>query len=315
MTALAIALALLGATGSGAQGEPAERCRIRQDPPATRLIAAAHYEAETHSTVWVGDPDEMTGVIDVRLDRGGPVHLVLMTFRPVVYRFSGQIGRVRRLTLISRKGSGAVGIPRHRVSFLPRCLSYTGEADGFARAVAALFGRTPDAVTTAYGLWRLRVGHGIDGLEREDRPGWSYVPGPEAQRLMRYAPGGIARIDPLALVTDAPVGPYETLPQEAGLRQLLASGALVRATVADAQAWEAAARARGAKAARQPDIAHRRAYRAVRPIRIPAGLCGAHGVAFYAPSPRYLRGSPCHSTLFFDDGTDSLDYRHNPDAG
>lgn len=311
MNALAMALAMLGATDPGGASDMAERCRIKEDPSGTSLLVAAHYEAKTHSTAWLGEPDETTGAVDVRLDPGGPVHLVLMTYRPIVYRFSGHVRRVRRLTLMSHEGAGAVGVPGPLVSFLPRCLSYDEgkEADGLAAAMARLAGRTPAAVTTSYGLWRLAIGRGIDRLERKDRPGWSYMPGPETQRLLRYRPGGVARIDPAAVVTNVRVGTYEVLPQEAGLRELIGSGALVRATVADAEAWEAAARARGATVAPRPDIAHESAYRVIRPIRIPAGLCGAHQVAFYARSPEYLRGGPCHSSAFFDDGTDLDSFR------
>jgi hypothetical protein len=304
-----MALALLGGTNSS---DPAERCRIKEDPAGTRLMVAAHYEAETHSTAWLGDRDQMTGVIDVRLDRGDPIHLVLMTFRPIVYRFSGQVGRVRRLTLMSLDGAGAVGVPRHLVSFLPRCLNvreHKEEVEGFAEEVARLFGRRPHSIATSYALWRLQIGSRIEQLERKDRPPWSRTPGPETQRLLRWTPGGIARIDPAAVVTDVARGDYEVLPQEAGLRQLIASGAIVRATVAHAEAWEAAAGARGSKPIARPDIGYQQSYRVVRPIRIPAGLCGAHSADFYIPSLEYARGARCHSRLYLDDGTDLGTYR------
>jgi hypothetical protein len=47
----------------------------------------------------------------------------------------------------------------------------------------------------------------------------------------------------------------------------------------------------------------RKAYRVTRPIIVPSGLCGALSVELFLPTPAYLTGNPCHSTLYFADGT------------
>ena len=46
--------------------------------------------------------------------------------------------------------------------------------------------------------------------------------------LRRFSPGGVIEIDPAKVVSPVPVASYDVLPQQAGLLQLMRSGALTQ---------------------------------------------------------------------------------------
>ena len=79
--------------------------------------------------------------------------------------------------------------------------------------------------------------------------------------LYFYSPGGLVEIDPKAVVSSLPAQTYEVFPQEAGLVQLLESGALKQNRAGE--------------------------YVVQKKTRLPAGLAGAHSVKFLL-----LRGTP-----------------------
>ncbi|HEY0300639.1 MAG TPA: hypothetical protein VGC36_04875, partial [Rhizomicrobium sp.] len=87
--------------------------------------------------------------------------------------------------------------------------------------------------------------------------------------LQRFSPGGVVAIDPAAVVSPAVAEPYEVLPQQAGLIQLVQKGAITRNRSGE--------------------------YLIREKIRFPAGLAGAHSVKFLllrdVPEPD---GDPAH---------------------
>lgn len=283
---------------------PLPACTHRPTPAGTELMLVALYEGETLSSAWVGDPDKETSVIPFEVAPGPPVHLVITGYGQNVYRFSGRTDRIHRLTLMGHAPSAVTGLPRASVEFAAACLPYgLFQARGTlgVEAASRAFGRTPASIVYEYSPFALR----IDTALRID-------PSPPPRRgsgdnhtdlLYQFSPGGVAEVNPRRLVSAAPVGAYVTLPQEAGIRQLVRAGALVPATEADARAWEARARRRGLTGDAARAAYMREAYRVTRPIAVPSGLCGSHSVYFYAPTPAYLTGDPCHSTFYFADGT------------
>jgi hypothetical protein len=263
------------------------------------------YQGETLSSAWVGNPDEDTAVVYFRVASGPPIHLVISGYAQNVYRFDGATHRIRRLTVMGHLPSAVAGLPHGRVEFAAACLSYAlyGAEGNGADAARRLFGRTPADLITENSPYRIRIGNGL----RLDPPPPMRPTGsdPETNELNHFTPSGVAEVDPGDLIASAPTGSYVTLPQEAGIRQLVRAGALVRATEADARAWRERALRRGNTDPRAPVGMGYGVYRVTRPITVPSGLCGAHSVSFYVPSPDYVRGNPCHSTLYFDDGTQS----------
>ena len=262
-------------------------CNGLPAPANLPLFVLGHYEGATLSTAWLGDEDEEVHVIDIEVDEGEPIHFVITAYGRTVYRFTGATERIARLTLMNRQGAGAIGIPATRIAFTPECLpeeAFRPTDDGRERhpdpLVRALYGRSAEALGGHYDILRVRL---TDRIHVTGAPNVSTAGAdPETQELHRYSPGGISRVDAATVVSAVPVAPYRVLPQEAGVRQLVMSGALVRTPPA-----------------------HYGHYRVVRPIRVPVGLCGAHSIRLSAPNPTYISGDPCHSTIRFGDGSES----------
>src|SRR5262249_32059899 len=94
--------------------------------------------------------------------------------------------------------------------------------------------------------------------------------------MYRFSPGGVIEIDPKTVVGSQPAASYEVLPQQAGLVQLLASGALTQNSVGE--------------------------YIVRQKIRFPAGLAGAHSVTFLImKGTPYPEGDPGHSCVVVEE--------------
>ncbi len=285
---------------------PPPDCDVRPALADTELMLVSLHEGETLSSAWVGDPNEPTFVIPFSVAPGGSIHLIITGYAQNVYQFSGAVGRIRRLTVMGHGAAAVTGLPAAIMEFTPACLPYglfrTKGGPG-VEAVRRYFGRTPDNIAHDYSPFRIR----IDTELHADRPP---PPGPrpgtgenETDRLYQFSPGGIADMNPDQLVSAAPKGAYRTLPQVAGIRQLVRAGALVPATEADVRAWQAQARRQGATGEEARGAYMRNAYRVTRPIIVPSGLCGALSIELFLPTPAYVIGNPCHSTLYLADGT------------
>ncbi|NND49756.1 MAG: hypothetical protein HKN60_05845, partial [Rhizobiales bacterium] len=180
------------------------------------------------------------------------------------------------------------------------CLKYFYKTGGIheARTVGALHhltDRRPEVVVGSYQghVFSLPSGGHTKARDQRDR-GLTIVSGddtfqvvdgvleklPRKNRLshemLRFAPGGIVKIRPSSVVSEVKVEPYEVLPQQAGLLQLVAQGALKRGPSGEF-------------------IIHKK-------IRYPAGLNGAHSVKFLlragVPEPD---GNPGHSCVFSEE--------------
>jgi hypothetical protein len=200
---------------------------------------------------------------------------------------------------------GVTGVPAERVSFLsrPRCIEYFTEVPSIKAATAAgavrrESGREPTVIAGRYDVAGFTVPSGEvqtrrDGGRRsklviEKEAGTLRLEGdtsnivvrkPSADlvsELHRFSPGGIAQVDHTKVVASRPAEPYDVLPQQAGLVQLVQSGALAQ-------------NGRGE-------------FLIQRKIRFPAELYGAHSVKFLllrgVPEPE---GDPGHSDLISEE--------------
>jgi hypothetical protein len=94
--------------------------------------------------------------------------------------------------------------------------------------------------------------------------------------MYRFSPGGVIEIDPKSVIGSVPAASYEVLPQQAGLVQLLASGALKQNSLGE--------------------------YIVREKIRFPAGLYGAHSVTFLVmKGAPYPDGDPGHSCVIMEE--------------
>jgi hypothetical protein len=167
------------------------------------------------------------------------------------------------------------------------------EAIAMGKAVSKTLGRRPDAVLGVYSATTIAVPSGessgpglftftevlkngeIVGYDTDwgglFHGGWELI----RQEDWLARPAGIEAVDLDALSAPGRVEPYEVLPAQDGLRQLVAEGKLER---------------------------RYGAYRIVQPIpRFPPGLGGAHAVTFLLtkgiPMPK---GSPVHSEIIVE---------------
>lgn len=283
-------------------------CNLPRASEAAEVVLISGYEGDGVSTATIGPQDVVTRTAAVHVSPGRqPLYLVLASFTPMIWRFTGAIDRLERVVLSSNRSVtpqgvplvAAVGVPADRVTFAARanCLRYFSEVPSGQAAVAAGVvrfetGKEPGVVAGRYaisvvdlpsGTFRSAATPPSEAVIRE----WAGSPRPDApdgtaaiaavrRDFDRFHGGGLVRIDPAQTVSSLPSAPYEVLPAQAGLMQLLMRGAL------------------GTNGSREFLIRER--------IRFPAGLHGAHSVRFLllrgVPVPE---GSPGHSCVISEE--------------
>jgi hypothetical protein len=314
LVSLILSLAQFDKPPPAPAAEAAPRCTMPAIDPGTRLVFAGFYEGGGVSTVAVAGQDQETTVGEVHIEPGRErLTLVLASYQPMIYRFSGATRRVARVILLHRDGAGAgaTGLPRARIAFGSQAscnLSYSiyDDPDGQeAQRARAVFGRAPDVTGGIYKLQGALIGS--RRITPASRPSSDRGRGGLERDLYRFHPMGVIALRPRDVIASRTPEPYGVLPNTAGILQLLREGALVPATGRDSEAWLAAAvRSRAYSDRALADLRRyiqQSGFRVVRPIRLPARLCGAHSVLLFAPDPSFVSGEPCHSDLFFADGT------------
>lgn len=291
-------------------------CDMPKASAAAKVVLVGLYETEALSTVAIGSQDDVTGVGTVTVEPGeGPLYLAIVSYRPTIWRFEGAVDRIERAVIMASRAvrgkggaqvqaAGAIGLPAEKLTFAPRasCLNDFTEAPSIASAQAAgavkqAVGKDVDVVAGLYELTGVSVPSGKIERAQANRPrlqvvqksdGTYVVEGdaghtrPHAstgyleRELYRFNPGGVVEIDAAKVVASAPVERYAVLPEQAGLIQLVVSGALTQN--------------------RQGE------FLINRKIRFPAGLAGAHSVKFLlrrgVPAPD---GDPGHSPVISEE--------------
>jgi Ca2+-binding EF-hand superfamily protein len=293
-------------------------CAMPKASDRAVVVLLSAYEADALSTTTIGSQDVAVGTGTITVQPGAePIYLVVASFRPTIWRFSGAVERIERVVLAGNntapnaglKGQvplvGATGIAAERLTLLsrPGCVSYFTDAPSTKSATAAGLvrresGREPSVVSGHYEVAGFSVPSGEVASRRDDRnrsrlviikesgtlrlegdtsgivvrrPSESLV-----SELNRFSPGGVVEIDPKTVVASKPAEPYEVLPQQAGLIQLVQSGALTQNRSGE--------------------------FLIQRKIRFPAELHGAHSVKFLllrgVPEPE---GDPGHSKVISEE--------------
>ncbi len=289
-------------------------CALPKPSETARVILMAAPDGDALSTVALQSQDVAVTTGKLLVEAGDtPLYVIVRGHGPTIWRVAGAAERVERLVIASSVTgpsrselgqvplAGVTGVAAERVTFLgrPDCIqSFTVPSMGALDAVEkvqAMIGRRP--VPTAVfgegstvgvpsgeraGLDRERLEfiiRDIDGMPRIERgPNRAGTDWRDLQAaLRRFYPGGIFEIDPATVIANAPVVRYITLPQEAGLLQLVQSGALSENKPANPR--------------------HKWEYVVRRPIRYPAGLHGSHFVKFViargVPMPEGNPGQSC----------------------
>jgi hypothetical protein len=221
--------------------------------------------------------------------------------------------RPRGATPDERPLVGATGVAAGKVTFLERtgCVRPFTEAPSSASASAVGVvmretGKRPDVIAAQYGVAGFSIPSGQVSSQRPagggpiivvQREGSLTIKGDTKnvivetggmgtleRELLRFSPGGVVTINAADVVASAPAEPYVVLPQQAGLIQLVQSGALRQTRNGE--------------------------FLITRKIRMPAELNGAHQAKFVL-----LRGVPepdgdfGHSTVISEETGQQLNSR------
>lgn len=305
------------------EAEARAACVMPKASDAAKVVLLGAYQVEAISTSTIGSQDVAVGVGNVMVEPGSePLYLVIVTFRPTIWRFYGSTERIERLVLTSiMTGSGrssanekplvgAMGVAAEKISFLgqSRCLPYFTQTPSSQAAIAAAAvrreaGKEVSAIAANYGLADVSLPSGRIQTTRESNQGQLIImkqsgslkiegdprnvivqtgPGNLVNELKRFSPGGVVEIDPRRVVASLPVERYEVLPQQAGLLQLVQAGKLEE---------------KGGE------------FLIKQKIRFPAELHGAHSVKFLllhgVPMPD---GDPGHSEVVSEETGEKIKF-------
>lgn len=274
---------------------PNRPCAMPPPGDEAQVVLFGAYEGQAVSTASVAGMDRVTYAIDVEIEPGDtPLYLVMTSFEPMIWRFSGATQRITHVAL-STQGRSAAGLPYAGATGLRRdqvgyatgigCMGYFSDPGSFdaqraAADVKRYTGRTPAVVGGRYALAAVRLPSG-QGAQIGTRGLRSRVLTPKGYDVAQwrriavaFAPNGLATVAPNEVISAQRAETYDVLPGRAGLAQLVRDGSL-----------------------RADSPEH---FTILKPIsRYPAGLYGGHAVTFQLSEgvPRPL-GSPGHSCVF-----------------
>lgn len=291
-------------------------CDMPRASEKAKVVLLTGYETDALSNTTLGSQDVVIHAGRVNVEPGpDPLYVVISTYSSTIWQFNGSVERIERLVLSSSRTGpnsgdprqpvlvGATGIPADRVSFVrSNCIGYFYEAPTsvslqVGATVQSKVGRAPDVVSAKYSVGSYSVPSGKVETVREQRQqplviqkseGTLNIVGdprnviiqakPSRARddMTRFFPGGVTEIDPKTVVASVPALPYEVLPSQAGLVQLLATGALTQNSEGE--------------------------YVVRQKIRFPAGLYGGHSATFLVmKGAPYPEGDPGHSCVVVEE--------------
>jgi Ca2+-binding EF-hand superfamily protein len=296
---------------------PQAGCDLPKPSNDAQIVLLSAYQGAGLSSVTIGSQDVQVNAATVNVAPGPkPIYVVITSFRPVIWRFTGAAQRIERAVFSSGISgpqgtlgalpsspplAGATGLPASRVSFpkVPHCLNYFSVqtsigASMTAGKVASLLGRAPDTINAEYAVSSFDLPSGAihktgrdQGLIIKKSGGSLMLNGSAdvtlsggadslARDVLLYYPDGVVTIDPTAVVASQTAQNYVVLPNQAGLQQLVQQGALT--------------------------VSSNGEFQIRRKIHFPAELYGAHAARFLlmkgVPLPD---GDPGHSCVVSQD--------------
>lgn len=234
-------------------------CGLPAPSARAQIALLSAYEGQALSSVTIGSQDIEVRTASVTIAPGDqPLYVVITSFRPVIWRFTGATNRVERAVLISKQNmpdginaegsnlAGATGLPASRVFFpsRPGCLRYFKDAPSVSSTLASgrirsETGRMPDIVAARYGVSSFTLPSGeiqsasadmfkiMSALvSRTFMPLRGQSHNDLDYEVERFYPGGVVSLDADSVVASATPSPYMVLPGKAGLQQLVKQGAL-----------------------------------------------------------------------------------------
>jgi hypothetical protein len=157
---------------------------------AANVVVIGTYEAEAVSSATIGSQNVAVGLGNITVEPGTePIYLVVVSFRPTIWRFSGAVERIERLVLTTTMAAptknlpwdkplvGATGVAAERITFLSqtKCIENFTEVPSRQASIAAAAvqrdaGKDIAVVAARYSLSDVAVPSGhIESLRGENR--------------------------------------------------------------------------------------------------------------------------------------------------
>ncbi|MVT64835.1 hypothetical protein GPL21_06905 [Bradyrhizobium pachyrhizi] len=184
-------------------------------------------DGDTLSNLQFGDPKEASTIVRVEVEAGpGRLTVFLHSESPVIWDFRGAVGRIENAFIARRRGTREVasrGLPEGVAKFpdLERCPTVIQPPWVNVNNVELYFGRAADSIAFEGkpSLLKLPAAE-FETQKRLDAETYA------ERQIYMYHPGGFRVIDAKSVVSAVPVLEPETYPQEAGLFELVKSGAI-----------------------------------------------------------------------------------------
>jgi Ca2+-binding EF-hand superfamily protein len=269
------------------------KCSFPRPGATAQVVLVKASGHKTMSPVALGNTDQVVTVSNLSIEpKGKPLYLVLFADDPVIWRLTGATDRVEAVVLGTdewarnkQAGSprhpvaGIVGVDESKVTFADQNCLVTWHNDpvqvGIARyRIEQFTGRLPSVVLSESFHSNVHVPSGTAAPPIKGDlalpAGYSATEWPKA---VRFNDGGLARFSAAQVVARANPIPYEVLPNQFGIAQIVGKGAAQRID--------------------------ERTLRLLRPIpNLPAGLGGAHAENFLlADGVPLPPGDPVHSCV------------------
>ncbi|TBW32772.1 hypothetical protein EYW49_21735 [Siculibacillus lacustris] len=148
-----------------------QACELPKPSPEAAVVLLSAYESQSLSTTAIGTREVAVGTATVSVEQGeGPVWVLLLTHKPVIWRFTGAVGRIERAILLSSVDlanagpeslAGATGLAREKITFGPPCLKPFTDARSIdsSRVLASVRKQTErdPVVAATYALSAVKV--------------------------------------------------------------------------------------------------------------------------------------------------------------
>ncbi len=302
----------------------AERARTCALPPPTAqdkvVLVDTSGGRKTLSNVAIGADDDAVYVAYLDVEPGDePLYVLARSHDATIWHLTGATHRVSRFVAFTdrttpgdKMRAGVSGVSKDRVAL-------DNNADCFhdiinVQTLQAIIGRPADHTITADGLPRRSLPSGQPAATAAlplTRPRTETGPSAGVWReFYRYFPGGLADLDPQSVVALLSVKPYDVLPEQAGIAELIERGALEPGDFARARVFGnftvvGNVTVTGAEQTDEYQLAM--SFRIVRKMRLPTGLSGAHAVKFVlAKGVEMPDGDPGHSTIVSEETGEEL---------
>ncbi|HVT53973.1 MAG TPA: hypothetical protein VHE77_20510 [Dongiaceae bacterium] len=288
-------------------------CKLPKAGDGEQVSVIGLYYANAQPTVTVTGQDDTTFLARIVVEPGDtPLYVVLTSYLGMVWKFEGQVDRLKHVVVMpvegrgtdgkkeSWAGAGVLGLPKELVTFTKAgaCgkAAYdpaSPDAQAMKRQVARLTGAPAVNLIGAYSPQGFSIPSGQAIAPQKDHDivivgGSAYVMTEgeqpklltegltlKAQEDQMSKSGGIVEVKPEDVIAPGKVETYQVIPSQDGLRYMVEQGILERTD---------------------------RGYRLLKPLpRWPAGISGANAVTFLMPKGMPMpAGSLGHSRVIVE---------------